>query len=114
MFVGIRGEDKDIFQIHHCELIEDVSEDVVHEALVSGGSIGDAILHDQEFEMAILGLESGFLFVTRTNAEIIVGSSEVDFGEDPRATETIEDIRDERKWITVFHGYSVEAAPIDT
>jgi hypothetical protein len=50
--------------------------------LERGGSIGEAEVHDQEIEGAILGSEGGFPFVTWSDMDEIVCTLKVDLGED--------------------------------
>jgi len=110
----IPGEDEDVIEVDKDIDVEDVTEDVVHEVLEGGWSIGEAKGHDEAFEVTIACPEGCFPFIARFDTEKVVGTTEVEFGEDFGATETVEGFRDERKGIAVLDGDAVEATVVDT
>ena len=108
------GKDKDVVQVYYDVLVEDVREDAIHEALEGGGSIGEAEMHDEEIEGAVASAEGGLPLVAWGDANEVVGSSEIDLGENLRVAEAIEEVWDERERVAILLGDLVEAAPIDT
>ena len=81
--------------------------------LESGESICEAEVHDKEVEGAIAGSEGSLPFVAGSNADEVVGSPEVDLGEDVRIAEAIEEVRNEWERVAIFFGDGIEATPID-
>ncbi len=82
VFFGIPRKDKYVIQVYHHVFVENVSEDTVHETLESSGSVGEAEVHDEEIEGAVAGSEGGLPFITGSDADKVVSSTEVDLGED--------------------------------
>jgi hypothetical protein len=46
------GEDEDVVQIHHKEIVLVGVKDMIHEVLEASRSIGETESHDQHFEVA--------------------------------------------------------------
>jgi len=81
VFQGVR-EYEDVIEVDHYENVSHVSEDVVHEGLECSGGIGKSHWHDQELKGAIEHLESCLPLMARYDANIVVASTEVEFGVD--------------------------------
>jgi hypothetical protein len=59
-------------------------------------------------------VEGGLPFVTFIDPDKMVSMPEIDFGEELSLLRTIKEVRDARKWITVFLGEFVESPEVDT
>ena len=77
-FLGV-GVDEYVVEVHQYTNIEQVAEDVVHEALESGRCVGESERHYVPFEGAIVSLESPLPFITLLDLDQMVGMPEVDF-----------------------------------
>ena len=52
--------------------IQEVREEVVHEALESGGGIGKSKRHDTPFEKSVVSAEGGLPFVTLLDLDKVI------------------------------------------
>ena len=77
-FLGV-GVDEYVVEVHQYTNIEQVTEDVIHEALESGRCVGKSERHHTPFEGAVVSLESCLPFVTLSDLDQMVGGLEVNF-----------------------------------
>ena len=77
-FLGV-GVDEYVVEVHQYTNIKQVTKDVIHEALESGGCVGESERHYAPFERAIAIPESCFPFVALSDSDQMVGMPEVDF-----------------------------------
>ena len=73
------GVDEYVIEVHQYTNIEQVAEDVIHEALESSGCIGESERHYMPFKGAIASLESCLPFVALSDSDQMVGMLEVNF-----------------------------------
>lgn len=66
--------------------------------------------NDEQFEESSIGEEHGFFFVAFAHSDVIVSPAYVQFREDLRVAELVDDFRDERYGVTVFDCHRVELA----
>ena len=78
LFLGVRV-DEYVIKVHQYTNIEQVAEDIIHEALESSRCIGESERHYVPFEGAIVGPESRLPFVALSDLDQMVGMPEVDF-----------------------------------
>ena len=71
--------DEYVVKVHQYTNIKQVTEDVIHEALESGGCIGESERHYVPFEGAIASPESHLPFVALLDSDQMVGVPEVNF-----------------------------------
>ena len=114
MFGRVEAENENVVEVDNNEVISHVTEDIIHEMLEGCGGIGHSEGHDQVFERAIAGAKGCFQFVPRGNADIVVARSKVEFGKNLGLLEAIEEIVDQRKWVSVLSGDAVQAPIIHT
>ena len=107
------GEDEDIVEIDNDTDVEEILEDVVHEPLERGGSIGKSERHNKPFKGAIASPKGGFPFVTFGDADQVVSMPEVDLGIDRGATGSGEEVGDKWKGVAVLLGNLIETTVID-
>ena len=77
-FFGVRV-DEYVIEVHQYTNIEQVTEDVIHEALESGRCVGESERHYAPFKGAVASLESCLPFVALSDLDQMVGVLEVDF-----------------------------------
>ena len=77
-FFGVRV-DEYVIKVHQYTNIEQVTKDVIHEALESGRCVGESERHYAPFKGAVASLESCLPFVTLSDSDQMVGMLEVDF-----------------------------------
>ena len=71
--------DEYVIKVHQYTNIEQVTEDVIHEALESGRCVGESKRHYVPFEGAIVSPESHLPFIALSDSDQMVGMPEVDF-----------------------------------
>lgn len=77
MFGQAPRVDEDIINIYQDEVVEILSEHLVHEILEYGGGIDQAVRHYQVFIVAGRGHESCLLFVPLTYPDEVIRAAEV-------------------------------------
>ena len=60
----IFGVNEDIVEVDNDANVEEVTENVIHEALESGGGVRKSERHNEPFKRAIVSMESGLPFFT--------------------------------------------------
>ena len=80
---------QDIIQVYYYGDINHVGEDVVHEPLETRRGIGEPLGHHQPLERPIPGLEGGLPFVAISDADKVVGMSQVNLGIDMGLAQSI-------------------------
>ena len=75
--------DEDIIKVD-CDftLDNEISEDIIHQSLEYNWTVIESKIHNTEFEESAIGDESGFLFVSFFNLDVIVTLMDVRFNED--------------------------------
>ena len=72
--------DEDIVEVDDDTNVEEVTENVIHEALESGRGIRKSERHNEPFKRAIASMKSGLPFFTISNTNEVVSMLEIDFG----------------------------------
>ena len=73
------GVDEYVVEVHQYTNIEQVTKDIIHEALESSGCVGESEGHYVPFKGTIASLESCLPFVALSDSDQMVGIPEVDF-----------------------------------
>ena len=73
------GVDENVIEVHQYTNIKQVTKDVIHEALESGGCIGESERHYVPFKGAVASLESCLPFIALSDLDQMVGMPEVNF-----------------------------------
>ena len=95
VLVRVLRIDQYVVQVYDHAHVQHVLEDIVHKTLKRCWSVHKAVVHDLEFVRTVVSAKSGFPFVSIGNVDQVVGSSEVDFGEDVRRAQSVEEIWDQ-------------------
>jgi hypothetical protein len=114
VFLVIAGVDEDIVKVNNDIFIKEVGERVVHESLKGCQSIGETLGDHTPLEGAIASTEGSLPFVAFSDSDKMIRVSEIDLGVDTTFLGGVEEILDERKWISIFLGDVVDTAEIDT
>ena len=77
----IFGVNKDVIQINNDEDIEFLGQDLIDVALEAGRSIRQSKRHHLVLKVAVLSLESCFLFIAFSYLHSVVGVGQVQLGE---------------------------------
>ena len=78
---GVRV-DQDVIQVNEDAYIQEIQEDVVHEALKSSRSIGKCERHDIPFKRSVASAEGGFPFIALVDPDKVVSVLQIDLGID--------------------------------
>lgn len=79
MVFGVSRIDEDVVNVNHDVLVENVSEDRMHEILEDGGRVSKAIRHDQIFIVSGMGHEGSFPFIPLMDMDEVVCITKVKF-----------------------------------
>jgi hypothetical protein len=82
--------------------------------LESSRSVGEAFGHDTPLERAIASWKGGFPFIPLGDPDKMIGVFEVDFSEDLCTMPSVQEIRNERKWVTVLPGDTIQRPKVHT
>ena len=77
-FLGVQV-DENVVEVHQYTNIEQVAEDVIHEALESSGCVGESKRHYMPFEGAVASPESRFPFITLLDSDQMVGMCKISY-----------------------------------
>ena len=69
VFHRVIGVDEDVVKVDGDINVEEVAEDVIHESLESGRSIGQSEGHNKPFKRSVASLECHLPFITFCNAD---------------------------------------------
>ena len=75
----VLGVDEDVIEIDDHEHVEEIGEDVIHEVLEHCWHICEPKGHHTPFEGSVVGVESGFPFVTLSDLDQVICMAEVKF-----------------------------------
>ena len=67
MLGHVFGINEDVVEVDDDANVEEVTENVIHEALESGGGVRKSEGHNKPFKRAIASMESGLPFLTISN-----------------------------------------------
>ena len=87
---------------------------VIHEALKSGGGIGETKEHHSGFKESLMDDEGRFPLMPVFDSDIIVSPSDVEPGEDFCPLEFVDEVRNEGKRVCVTDGVFVDIAIVLT
>jgi hypothetical protein len=107
-------EDHKVVEISGQPFIKDIAEDVIHEVLESGGSVGETEGHDTELVRPVASSKSRFPFVAFCYPNVVVSGPKVEFGEDLSFSETVQEGLDSGNGVPVFHSEVVQGSVINT
>ena len=81
-----------------------------------GGCIGKSERHDKPFKQAVVSVEGSpsLPFVTFSDVYKVISMSEVKFGVELGLPGSVQKIRNQWEWITIFLGDLVEALVVNT
>src|SRR5882672_3469392 len=93
--------------------INHIHKNVIHKLLKSCWCISKPFRHYQPLEGTITGSECSLPFISSRNPDKMIHMPEVDFGVDSCFSGCVQEVGNERKWISVLLGNSVEASEVD-
>lgn len=96
MFRERIGIDQDIINVYDDPFTEHITEDVIYEGLEDGRTIDQAKGHDPVFIVPSGGGESRLPFITLSDTDEIISTSEIQLGEEVSRTELFEGGRNQR------------------
>src|SRR5882724_9557919 len=113
VFQGV-GEYEDVIEVDHYKDVSHVLEDVGHEGLECSGGIGKSHWHYQEIKGAIAHSESCLPLMACCDVNIVVASTEVEFGVDLCTAQLVEEIGNEWNQVVILLSNLVEASEVHT
>ena len=93
--------------------MEERLEDVVHKSLECCGRIRQAKGHHQELKMTMVGAKSCFSNVIRVYSDLMIASSEVQFGKEACSMEFIKQFFHYRDWELILDSLVIEGPIVD-
>ena len=89
-------------------------EDMLHEALESGGSITQAKGHDQKLIVALMILKCSLRNVYLFHMDLVVAREKINFSKELGTTQFIQEVINDKNGKFVFNGEFVEGAEVRT
>jgi ribosomal protein L44E len=114
MFFLALGIDENIIDKDHDEFVELCHKHRVHEVHEVGWGIRESKRHYQELVKTITSGEGGFRNVTRSNLDLVITRTKVNFREDFGSSQLIEKNIDSGKRVFVFDADCIERSVIYT
>ena len=106
--------DQDVIEVNEYAYIQQVGENIVHEMLECGWSIGKSKGHNTPFKRTIMSREDGFPLITFVNLDKMVSILEINFSEELSLLRSVQEVGDVGKQIIVFLCDLVEVPEINT
>jgi hypothetical protein len=78
--------------------------------LEGSGNITKPKGHDEVFKCAIVRSEGSLPFIAFSDVNEVIGSTEVEFGKGLGGMEMVDEIRNVRKWVSVFLSDAVKTS----
>src|SRR6185295_13436994 len=110
---GILAVHQDVVKIDDDELVKQIVEDFVHQRHKSRRSVSQAERENSKLKMSKTRAKSRLMNVSRSDADLVVPGTEIDFGKDLGTLEVVHKVIDTRKEILVLDGVFVECTVID-
>jgi hypothetical protein len=95
-------------------MIEKRIEDMIHEALESGGSITQDKGHDQKIIVVLMNLECSLRNVILVHTYLVVARTNINFSKELETTQSIQEVINDRNGKFVFNGEFVEGMKVQT
>jgi hypothetical protein len=90
------------------------TEDMIHEALESGGSIIQAKRHDQKLIVTLMSSKCSLRNVFLFHMDLVVTRTKIKFSNEPDATQFIQEVINDMNGKFVFNGEFVEGTKFRT
>jgi hypothetical protein len=95
-------------------MMEKRSEDMIHEALESGGSITQAKGHDQKLVVALMSSKGSIRNVCFFHMDLVLARMKIKFSKELGATQFIQEVINDMNGKFVFNGEFVEGTEVRT
>ncbi len=113
VFLPFLGEDQDVIQVDgHLSFSDQVSEDVVHHPLESGGRVREPEEHDCGFKQPPICVKSRLFFVSLLYVDIVIPPLDVKLGEVLGSMELVDEFGDQGEGVLVLDCYFIELAVV--
>src|SRR6185295_7679132 len=99
---GILAVNQDVIKIDNDELVKQIVEDIVHQRHKSRRSVSQAERENSKFKMSKMRAKSRLVNVSRSDADLVVPKTEIDFGKDLGTLELVHKIIDTREGTPVL------------
>jgi hypothetical protein len=93
-------------------MMEKRIEDMIHEALESGGSITHAKGHDQKIIVALMSSKCSLRNVCLFHMDLVVAKMKIKFSKELGATQFIQEVINDKNGKFVFNGEFVEGVEV--
>ena len=111
----IRGVNEEIVHVNDKpSFCDHIAKRVIHEALESGGGIGETEEHHRRFKESFMGDEGSFPLMPVFDSDIIVFPSDIKLSEDFRPLEFIDEVGNEGKRVCITNGVFIDVAIVLT
>ena len=105
--------DENILEVHYYTYIEEVRKDIVYKLLKSYKSISKAKRYNCLFERSIVSVKSYFLFIIFCNTHQVIDMLEINFSIDVSFSRQVENIRYQKKQISILLYDMIEFLEVD-
>ena len=111
MFCEVLGEDQDVIEVYGDNAFSDeIFEYLIHHCLEGSWAIGETEIHDEGFEQPSVCVECSFLFITFMDPDVVVAPVNVELYEVASTFEMVNEVVNERKWVSILPSDEIERA----
>ena len=110
---GVLAVHQDVVKIDDDELVKQIVEDIVHQRHKSRRSVSQAKRENSKLKMSKTRAKSCLVNISRSDADLVVSGTEINFGKDLGTLELVHEVIDTREGIPVLDGVLVECTVID-
>jgi hypothetical protein len=104
LFLVVFGHDDNVVHVDFNPTLGNLFlEDVIHHCLERGRWVHQSKEYHGWFEEAFTGLEGGFLFISWFDGNIVIFPSNIEFCEQHLSSDAVNEVRDKRKGVLVWH-----------
>ena len=113
MFLHCLRENEDVIQIDADYTFGDqILEYLVHHGLKGGRTIGETKEHNQGFEKSSVCVEGSLPLITFLDVDIVVPPLDIEFGEVPRTSESVNEVGDEWEWVCILYCLRIQCSVV--
>ena len=113
VFVEVVSVYEDVVQVNEDQNVEEIREDVIHEALKCCWRVGESEGYHTPLKGSVSGLEGGFPFVTFMDSNEMLGMLEINFGEYPSLLRTVKEVSHLGEWVMILLHNFVEPLEVN-
>ena len=114
MFIKRLVVNQDIIKVNNNKLANKSSKHMIHQSHEGARCIGQTKWHYQPFIQPKLGFEGCFPFISFSHSDLVVATSQINFGENDSTAKLIKNIIKSRYGMSIPYGDVINGSAINT